>query len=176
MNLRDQVLKLAQQNPGMAKALKSILIKTAQSKHVPLPGIIRGYQQDTQEFTMIGPEVDAKTWARTMDKALASFGGGYNEFDAAAVGSWAVRLEQKYEGLKFSPGREYSVVLYISGPTSALVEIARSAKRMRADEVGLTNLRSSSGRNIPIQPIMSKLKSGDPDVPQTGLYLRLWWD
>src|SRR3972149_6309732 len=99
MNLRDQVLKLAQQNPDMAKVLKSILIKTAQSKRVPLPGIIRGYQNDTPEFNMIGPEVDAKTWARTMGKALAPFEGGYNEFDAAAVGSWAVRLEQKYEGL-----------------------------------------------------------------------------
>lgn len=176
--LRSLTIRLAHENPELRSHLLPLL-KRASSKPVTVQGLIAGYPYtEKRELNMIGPELDAKTYAKTMMAALLAEGNidgeivkpevpTYNEYDARRAGRWAMKIESLFPGTKFIPGREMSVVLYVKADAAAMLAIYKAAGRLGADERDIYTGPSYSSQHVAPANL----------VGMTGpVYLRLWWD
>jgi hypothetical protein len=167
MSLRSKVIRLASSLPPGPNRNALLRVLTGASKHLPLTGIIAGYQEgEGRELNMLGPFVTAAKWYDTMKKALEWSEGGYNNFEVKKAAAMLKRMEKADPTLTFAPGREGSPVLYVSGSREALLKVWPIAKRSGADEIHL------AANPTPHGPFFNP-KS--PDLPEQA-FLRLWWD
>jgi hypothetical protein len=128
--------------------------------------IVVAYNEDTRTLDIRGEPTSLGTWHRIMSRALAQDGGDgtYNEFDvnvvAAGLRDAIVGLGIGETDLKFTPAREYSVAMYISGAYETLEQLGNyiDKNREKFAEVDELNL----------------YEAGKDDVP--GPVIRLWWD
>ena len=72
---------------------------------------------------------------------------GYNEFSVKRIGNLLTKVPGINQ-VKFQPGREHSVVVYLEGPPEVLAFIQKASRKLMADEA---------------------------DIVANG-ELRLWWD
>jgi hypothetical protein len=128
--------------------------------------IVVAYKEDTRTLDIRGIPTSLGTWHRIMARALAQDGGNgtYNDFDVEEVAAGFVAaisaLGIGETDIKFIPGREYSVVLYVTGKyetLEALGDYIHKNRRSfgRVDEI---NAYEDGGREFSF-PV-----------------LRLWWD
>lgn len=167
MSLRSKVIRLASSLPPGSNRRALLRVLTGAVKHLPLPGIIAGYQEgEGRELDMIGPFVDATKWLSTMTKALEWSEGTYNNFEVKRAAAMLKRMEKADPTLTFAPGREGSPVIYIMGSRDALLKAWPIAKRSGADEIGISATATYHG------PFFTP-KS--PNIPEQA-FIRLWWD
>ena len=126
--------------------------------------IIDAYNENTRNLDIRGEPTTLGTWERIMSQALADSDGYYNEFHARSV---AIAFRDAIfemgigeDEIQFIPGREGSVVLYVTGPYEYLEELGNYISKNREEfkYVDELNLAEDGGRrfNAPV--------------------LRLWWD
>ena len=110
-----------------------------------------------------GQPVSLTDWYKTMKIALGNTMGSYNDFSVERVyrefKDLLYALSIGEDEVKFVPGRESSVVLYIQGPEEYLKELAdeidHTKQEFRVDEIHM-------------------YREGRKGV--SGPALRLWWD
>lgn len=131
--------------------------------------IIPAYDDDdpprgTRDLDIRGEPTSLGTWHRIMTRSLAHTDGGYNDFEVDAV-AYAFRdsiheLNIGEDELKFIPGREGSVVLYITGPYDYLEDLGNyiNDNKELFKNVQELNAYEDGGRHFSF-PV-----------------LRLWWD
>jgi hypothetical protein len=128
--------------------------------------IIPAYKEDTRQLEIHGEPTTLGTWNRIMSRALVQDGGDgtYNEFNVDDVTKAFVGAIQALgvgeTEFQFIPGREYSVVLYVTGEYEKLEELGNyiyknRRKFSRVDEI-------------------SAYEDGGKDF--SFPVLRLWWD
>ena len=128
--------------------------------------IVVAYKEDTRSLDIRGVPTSLGTWHRIMTRALAQDGGDgtYNDFSvnevAAGLRDAIVQLGIGETDVKFIPGRESSVVLYITGAYETLEALGDYIQKNRR----------SFGRVDEI----NALESGYQDF--SFPVLRLWWD
>lgn len=131
--------------------------------------IVLAYDDDdppegTRDLDIRGVPSSFGTWHRIMTRSLDHSGGGYNDFDVYEV--TAAFREAMHElsigetELQFIPGREGSVVLYITGPYERLEELGEYIHNSRDsfNNVNEIDAYEDGGRHFSF-PV-----------------LRLWWD
>lgn len=179
-NLRSKTIRLAaSMSPGKSRtALLQVLAEDSSIeplvystvKRLPLSGIIRGYVSEDdmagRELNMIGPFVDAKKWIQVMSKGLEQSKGTYNYFDVRRVGAMLLKMEQSDPTLTFAPGREGSVVVYISGSRESILAAWPRARRSGADDIDISATPTFRG------PFFQPKAGNIPDQA----FIRLWWD
>ena len=128
--------------------------------------IVVAYKEDTRTLDIRGIPTSLGSWHRIMTRALAQDGGDgtYNDFDvdevAAGLRAAITDLSIGETDLKFIPGREYSVVLYVTGAYETLEALGDYIHKNR----------KSFGRVDEINAYE------DGDRQFSFPVLRLWWD
>lgn len=151
--------------------IKEEINSVKNGSRLTMPEIIAGYDDKgmnggEQRLHMLGSFVNAKTWTVVMLRALEDSSGGYNEFDARKVGRALQRLEQNNPDLRFAPGRENSVVLYISGDRESILSAWSDVQAFGADEVNIMSEPSPMGHDF---------APDSEDIPEQA-FIRVWWD
>ena len=151
--------------------IKEEINATKGRRRLTMPEIISGYDDDgmnggEQRLDMLGSFVNAKTWTLVMLRALEPSRGEYNEFTARRIGAKLSKLEQNYPDLRFAPGRENSVVLYISGSRESILGGWPDVQDFGADEVNIISSPSPEGHSFAPE---------SEDIPEQT-FIRVWWD
>lgn len=131
--------------------------------------IVLAYSDDdsprgTRDLDIRGIPTSLGTWHRIMTRSLAHTDGGYNDFEvdsiAAAFRDAMHELSIGETELQFIPGRENSVVLYVTGPYDLLKELGNYIHNNGElfKNVNELNTYEDGGRHFSF-PV-----------------LRLWWD
>lgn len=128
--------------------------------------IITAYTEGPmRDLNIIGRPVSAAEWQKTMEHALSDSGGQYNDFDAHRVGEsfkqYMYEMDLQENELRFIPGREGSVVLYITATNATDLEEL-------ADELESHGSSFSNPDEVNLYP------NGQRGIP--GPVLRVWWD
>lgn len=128
--------------------------------------IVVAYKEATRTLDIRGEATSFDTWHRIMSKSLAQDDGDgtYNDFDAdkVAVGfrNAIAALGIGETDIQFIPGREYSVVLYITGEYETLKLLGNYIQQNR--------------RSFGKVDEINVYKDGNRDF--SFPVLRLWWD
>lgn len=151
--------------------IKEEINATKSRQQLTAPEIVAGYDDQgmndgEQRLDMLGAFTNAKTWTTIMRRALEPWRGTYNEFIPRKIGIALQRLEQDYPDLRFAPGRENSVVLYISGDRESILGAWKDVQSFGADEVDILSEPSPMGRSL--NPKSNK-------IPEQA-FIRVWWD
>jgi hypothetical protein len=128
--------------------------------------IVVAYKEDTRTLDIRGEPTSLGTWHRIMTRALAQDGGDgtYNDFNVDEVTAGfrdaITALGIGETDVQFIPGREYSVVLYVTGKYETLEALGNYIHKNRR----------SFGRVDEI----NAYEDGSRDF--SFPVLRLWWD